>query len=409
MGLKIPKISQSLILLVIFVFAIFSGIIIHRATWFVQDKHFSILAESFIKNDLFLSPYNLPPGDFADYQGRQYLFFGPLPSVILMPFVYIWGRNFPQIYLSFFSLVLTFIAIFQISKKLKFSSTDSLWLANFFVFGTVLYFVGLIDISAYLPQAVGTAFMVLSILEYFTKRRFLLIGILIAAAGATRVTLFGITLFYLFEIFQNRKNHDFKKEVALLLIPVVFSLVLLGAYNLRRFHSPFDTGYTKNVTVLDKNYLNNQLGWFSPVHIPANLYNLLLRGPDPVLRENVEMVLKFPYLKADGMGLAIWYTSPLFLYIIAIKRASHTKSAVVGLVALAFPSLIYMGIGASQYGYRYSLDFIPLLFLILLPAFNKKLSTPAKALIATGIVINCFYMLSIWNSYPLLTFWEYLK
>lgn len=409
MGLKLPKISQPIILLVIYIFAIFSGIIIHRATWFVQDKHFSQLAESFIKNDLFLSPNNLPAGDFADYRGQQYLFFGPLPSVILIPFVYIWGRNFPQIYLSFLSLAITFIAIFQISKKLKFSSTDSLWLANFFVFGTVLYFVGIIDISAYLPQAVGTAFVVLSLLEYFTKRRFLIIGILTAAAGATRVTLFGITIFYLFEIFQNRKSLEFKKEAALLLIPVVFSLVLLGAYNFRRFHSPFDTGYTKNVTVLDKNYLNNQLGWFSPIHIPANLYNLLVRGPDPILREKVEMVLKFPYLKADGMGLAIWYTSPLFLYIIATKRASYTYPAVAGIIVLALPSLIYMGIGASQYGYRYSLDFIPLLFLILLPAFNKKLPTFAKTLITIGIIFNCFYMLSIWNSYPLLTFWEYLK
>ncbi len=409
MHLLFPRINPYVFPLIIFAFAVFSGFIIHRATWFAQDKHFSLLAESFTKNDLFLSPYNLPAGDYTDYLGKQYLFFGPLPSVVLIPFVYIWGRNFPQINLSFFSLAITFIAIFQLSKKLKFSSPDSLWLANFFVFGTVLYFVGLIDISAYIPQAVGTAFMVLSLLEYFTKRRFLIIGILTAAAGATRVTLFGITLFYLFEIFQNRKNHEFKKEAALLLIPVIFSLVLLGAYNFRRFHSPFDTGYTKNVTVLDKNYLNNQLGWFSPVHIPANLYALLLRGPDPVLREKVEMVLKFPYLKADGMGLAIWYTSPLFLYILATKRAFYTYSAVVGIIFLAIPSLIYMGIGTSQYGYRYSLDFIPLLFLILLPAFNKKLPTFAKALIASGIVINCFYMLSIWNSYPLLTFWEYFR
>ena len=205
MRLQFPKINPYILPLIIFVFAVFSGIIIHKATWFVDDRHFSILAQSFIQNDLFLSPNNLPPGDYVDYKGKQYLFFGPIPSVILIPFVYIWGRDFPQIYLSFLSLAITFIAIYQISKKLKFSGSDSFWLANFFVFGTVLYFVGLVNISAYLPQAVGMSFIVLSLLEYFTKRRWLIIGILVAAAGSTRITLFGIIFFYIFEIISNYK------------------------------------------------------------------------------------------------------------------------------------------------------------------------------------------------------------
>ncbi len=409
MRLQFPKINPYILPLIIFVFAVFSGIIIHKATWFVDDRHFSILAQSFIQNDLFLSPNNLPPGDYVDYKGKQYLFFGPIPSVILIPFVYIWGRDFPQIYLSFLSLAITFIAIYQISKKLKFSGSDSFWLANFFVFGTVLYFVGLVNISAYLPQAVGMSFIVLSLLEYFTKRRWLIIGILVAAAGSTRITLFGIIFFYIFEIISNYKNYNYKKSLYLLFIPVIFSLILLGIYNNRRFHSYFDTGYTRNVSVLDKNYINNQLGWFSAIHIPANLYTLLLRGPEPVLKEKVEMVLKFPYLKANGMGMAIWFTSPLFLYIFATKRTSYTRSAIIAIIFLAIPSLIYMGIGASQYGYRYGLDFIPLIFLIVLPAFNKKLPIFAKALIGGGIVINCFYMLSIWNSYPLFSFWKYFR
>ncbi len=409
MRLQFPNANPYVFPLIIFVVAVFSGLIIHKATWFVDDRHFSILAQSFINNDLFLSPNNLPPGDYVDYYGKQYLFFGPIPSVILLPFVYIWGRNFPQIYLSFISLAITFFSIFQISKRLKFSSPDSFWLANFFVFGTVLYFVGLVNISAYLPQVVGTAFIVLSLLEYFTKRRWLIIGILVATAGSTRITLFGITFFYIFEIIKNNKNYNYKKAFLLLLVPVIFSLSLLGIYNNRRFHSFLDTGYTRNVSVLDKNYINNQLGWFGIVHIPANLYTLLLRGPEPVLREKVEMVLKFPYLKANGMGLAIWFTSPLFLYILRTKRVSYTNSAIIATIFLALPSIIYMGIGASQYGYRYSLDFIPLIFLIVLPAFNKKLPTFAKVLIGGGILINCFYMLSIWDSYPLLSFWQYFK
>lgn len=399
---------SNIIILLIFCFAVFSGFITYRASWFNIDKHFSLLAKSFLKNDLFLDPHNLPNGDFADYKGKQYLFFGLTPSILLMPFVAVWGKNFPQMTLSISSLVVTFLGIFFLCKKLKFSSDDSFWLANFFVFGTVLYFVGLVNISAYLVQAVATAFIVLSLLEYVTKRRWFIIGLLIAAAGTTRITLFGITVFFILEIFRNRTHLNFKLNMALLLIPILFSLSVLALYNLRRFHSVFDTGYTRNVSVLDKNYYNYIEGWFSLKHIPANLYSLLLMPPAPILKEDVEFVLKFPYLKANHFGMSILITSPLFLYLLKSKKQAYTLSAVVSILVLMVPSLIYFGIGISQFGYRYSLDFIPLLFIILLTAFGGKLPTFAKILIAFGILFDTFYMASIWTDYPILHFWDYL-
>jgi len=389
-------------------FAVFSGFIIFRAAWFGIDKHFSLLAESFLKNDLFLNPNNLPDGDYVDFNGKQYLFFGPIPSILLMPFVFIFGKNFPQISLSIASLVVTYITTFLISRKLQFNKSDSIWLANFFVFGTVLFFVGLINTSAYIVQAVGTTFVMLSILEFFTKRRWILIGVLIAAAGATRITLFGMTLFFVIEIIRRFKVLNATRPLISLLIPIIISLAVLGFYNFRRFHSFFDSGYARNASVIDKDYYNHKLGFISPIHIPANLYVLLLKTPEPVLRDGVQFVFKFPYLKADGFGTAIWFTSPLFLYLILSKRKSYTSSALVSIILIALPSLVYWGIGAVQFGYRYSLDFIPLLFLLLLTAFKGKLPELGKLLILLGIIFNLFLMSSIWNSYPLFDIFEYL-
>lgn len=395
--------------LLVLIFALSAGYVNHRATWFVQDAHFTKLATSFIKNDLFLNPINLPNGDFVDYFGKQYLFFGPMPSIILILPVLIFGPNFPQFSLSLASILITFLSIFYLSKKLGFSKIDSVWLANFFVFGTVFYFVALVNISAYVVQALGTTFVVLALTEYFTKKRPIVIGALVAAAGTTRITLFAALLFFLLEFLKTESKTNLRKNLLLLLIPVVVSVAFLGIYNQRRFHSFFETGYTKNVSVLDKNYYNYTLGWFNPIHIPTNLYSLLLMGPEPQQKDNVQFVLEFPYLKANGFGLAIWFTSPLFLYLIFAKRKPYTTSATLTIAALALPSLFYMGIGASQFGYRYSLDFLPFLFLILLTAFKNVLTGRAKLIITTGIVIDCFYMLSIWNTYALLNFWEYLN
>lgn len=402
----------------VFIFAAFSGFIIHRATWFVSDAHFSILASSFVHNDLFLSPMNLPNGDYVDYMGKQYLFFGPMPSILLMPFAAIWGRDFPQMSLSFTSLVVVYLATFFLCIRLKLDKITSFWLSNFFVFGTVFYFVGLVNISAYVVQAVGVSFIILSLLEYFGRRRWVLIGLMVAAAGSTRITLYGVAVFYLFEIFRlyflkrALRNIQFTRDnlkvLFLFLVPILFSVLMLGIYNNRRFHSPFDTGYTKNVSILDKNYYNYKLGFFNFNHIPANLYELLFKSPEPIKRDGVEFVLKFPYLKADGFGMGIIFTSPLFIYLILAKREEYTASAVVAIIFLLIPSLVYWGIGSSQYGYRYSLDFLPFLFLILTSVFKRGLNNFAKILIVYGIVFNCFYMISIWNSYPLLSFWEYL-
>lgn len=394
--------------LLVFIFAVFSGFIIYRAAWFGIDKHFSLLAQSFLQGDLFLSPNNLPDGDYADFNGKQYLFFGPMPSILLMPFVFVFGKNFPQMILSISSLIVVFISIFLLCNKLKFSRIDSFWLANFFTFGTVLFFVGLINTSAYVVQTVAAALAVLALFEYFGKRRWLVIGTLVAAASATRLTLFGMVIFFLLEIWRNRFRVNLARSLAFLLLPIFFSLVVLGLYNFRRFGSVFETGYKLNVSVLDKNYYNNQLGWFSPIHIPANLYILLIKAPEPVKREVGEFALEFPYLKANYLGMAIWFTSPLFLYLLLAKWEKFTFSVIGGLVATSLPSLFYWGLGAVQFGARYSLDFLPLLFLILLTAFKKGLPDFAKLLITLGIIFNCFYMSSIWNSYPLLDIFEYL-
>ena len=218
-----------------------------------------------------------------------------------------------------------------------------------------------------------------------------------------------MTVFFILELIRLYKNLNFTRSLIFLLLPIIFSIGMLSLYNFRRFHSVFDSGYTHNVSVLDKDYLNYKEGFFSLKHIPANLYLLLFKAPEPVLKERVQFVLRFPYLKVNDIGMAIWFTSPLFIYLLKARRASYTISATIGIFTLMIPSLVYFGLGTSQFGYRYSLDFLPLLFLILLTGFRGELPSLAKILITFGIVFDIFYMSNIWGTYPLLSFFDYLR
>lgn len=395
---KLTSIKVQLLILLFGIYSIFA--IIRSPIWdyHKQQSHLSMLAYSFTKGQLSLSPYNLPPNDYVDFQARQFLHFGPLPSIILMPFAWQFGKEFPQGIIGLISLLVSFLAIFKISIKNNFSNGDSIWLALFFVFSTVLFGVGVVNISSYQVQALGTALVLLALSEYFHKKRYLLIGSFIAFAGMTRMTLFISIVFFLISTFSQKER---VKNITYLLIPIIISTSILGFYNYKRFRSFFESGYNYHVTLktypMSENIKN---GMFNIQNLPTNLYIMLVKSPDPILKEGGGFILKFPYLKADPWGMAIWFTSPLFFFLIKTKKVIYSYPILITTFLIILPSLLYFGIGFSQFGYRYSLDFLPFLFLILIPALQPKLNWSAKSLIVIGVLFNCIYLSSLWGIYP---------
>ncbi len=382
-------------------FALFSAILIFGPIAAKQaggDIHLMLLARQFLKGSVELSPLGLPNGDIVAFFDRRFIYFGPWPSILLMPLAFLTKNNQLQEVLGWGALLFSFCTAYFLALKLKFSDSDSFWLALFLVFSTVLFGAGLVNISAYLVQAVGFTFVLFALGEYFGSRRWWLIGILVALAGLTRMTLYFSLVYFLAEIFRTKFNY---RAVLLLFLPVVISLLILGAYNYKRFRTPWETGYRYNLTL--KNYpmnVNAGYGFMSLSHLPANLYSLLLKAPDPVLAPGGGFVLKFPYLKADGWGMALWFTSPLFLLLFRAKKEAYSRSAWLSVLVLAVPSLLYYGVGFTQFGYRYALDFLPFLFLALLPNLRPRLSLFAKSLIVLGILFNALYLSSLWGIYP---------
>ena len=179
-------------------FAIYSAI----AIWFVgvyynNDRSLVLLAEQFSKGKIALLPNaDLPIGDISDYKSNYYLYFGPFASLILIPFVFVFGKQTPEVFVGIISLCVSFLTVYSLTKKLGFKVLDALWLSLFFVFSTVLLGSSLLVISAYQVEALGVPCVLLALNEYFGKRRSLLIGIFMALAVLTRVTLaLGIVFF----------------------------------------------------------------------------------------------------------------------------------------------------------------------------------------------------------------------
>jgi hypothetical protein len=157
-------------------------------------------------------------------------------------------------------------------------------------------------------------------------------------------------------------------------------------YNHARFGSPLEFGHT---------YL--ALGNHQPVYQQTQIeqwglahYHYLSRNLAVALTGLPELLPRAPWIQISGHGLALWVTTPALLLLLwprerhALHRALWLTTALV-----ALPSLLYMNSGWFQFGYRFSLDY--LVFLVMLLAIGgRPLTRAVKGLILAGIVINAF-------------------
>lgn len=370
-------------------------------------QQFVYLADSFSKGKLYFQEEHQPSlaiktkdgkiiwTDTAPcFRDKRCWPLGPFPAVLLLPLVIIFGTGLLQGYASFPLTLLNFYLLFRLAKKFELRSGDALWLAAFFVFGSVYLGVAVFPVSWYFAQVVAVTALLLSLFEYFEKRRPWLIGIYLALALATRSNLILAALFFVLSAFWEKDDWRRKvKNLIQLALPILAAALLLIFYNYARFGNVLESGYNFQDIPPPFSAARSE-GLFSWRHLPANLFFLLLRGPNPVLARPDAFVLKYPYITADVWGMSIFLTSPVLIYLFAARwRDRLVKAAALTSLLILLPIITYYGIGTVQLGYRYALDFYPFLYLILCQALAPKVPTRAKILVALGVLLNWHFLL----------------
>ena len=152
------------------------------------------------------------------------------------------------------------------------------------------------------------------------------------------------------------------------------------AYNYARFGEALEFGH-RYLEVRQQHQMET-IGMFSFDYLSRNLAVAFTLLP--------EFQSKAPYVSISGHGLAMWFTTPLLFWVLWPKRKNPLHRPLWITVALvAIPTLLYQNSGWFQFGYRFSLDYLP--FLILLIAVGgRPLGRAARGLILAGIIINLF-------------------
>ena len=345
----------------------------------------------------------LPLEDIASSRGfTAYVSFPPLPALIMLPGALVSGRAagdvLPTLIAAALILPLALLVLRQLAGAGLSARTprEDLWLVALLAFGSVLFFSSVQGKVWYTAHVVGMVLALIYAWASIEARRPVIAGLALGAAALARTSMAFMFPLFVLEAWRMASRGAAGDRAAarrLLVRPLVRFAAPVAAfaaagmiYNQVRFGSPLEFGHT---------YL--ALGNHQPVYQQTQIeqwglahYHYLSRNLAVALTQLPELLPRAPWIQISGHGLALWVTTPALLLLLWPREKNplhRTLWLTTALVAL--PSLLYMNSGWFQFGYRFSLDYM--VFLVMLLAIGgRPLTRFVKALIVVGIVVNAF-------------------
>jgi hypothetical protein len=352
-----------------------------RGTWWITKGKdiFRTTKGEFIK---------ISRGDIRRRSYKYYVSFPPIPALLMVPFVAIWGTEFNDVLFTLLFASLNPILLWLLLGKLRKdgyhsrSDKDIISLLVLAVFGTVYLFSAIRGEVWYTAHIIGITFLLSYLLALFHKK-FFLAGLALGAGFLTRTPLLMASLLVPILLFQQNGIKDFKKSIKPVLLfsfPMAVALISIMVLNWLRFDNVFEFGH--NYLQIRWRYRIEKYGLFSVEYISRNLSVALTLLP--------RISTKFPFVQISPHGMALWLTTPLFFTLIRFRgRHKLFIPFMLVLVPIMLMVLSYQNSGFVQFGFRFSLDFMPLLILLL--AFDKwKFGKLYYAFLVWGIAVNIF-------------------
>lgn len=399
-----------------------------------SDNHYVHLAASFLSGQLGVIG-NHPPGTndwacfdtalddvcsssaFAHTTETQhwYVSFPPLPAVLILPFVAIWGTDVRDalVWALYAGLApaLLYVLLRDMSERgsSQRSARENLTLTAMFAFGTVFFFVAVQGTVWFAAHVVACCLVPLYLLFALEGRRPALAGLALGGLFLTRppmAVLLGIVLLVellrtcrradapeipsaddagiarrLRAFFAGVSWRDVGKKLAIFAGPVLVLVGIAVAMNEARWGRAAEFGHRYLV-----------IGWHGRIDRWGLMnYHFVAKNLAIFTASLPWLSVHEPYVRVSGHGLALWVTTPPLLLVLFPKN--RVDARMVGLylsAALILVSdLMYQNSGWIQFGYRFSLDFM-ILLIALLALGGRPFRGGFHAALAFAIAVNTF-------------------
>jgi hypothetical protein len=392
-----------------------------------QYNHYALMADAWLhgRQDL---PHGPPPytmnNDFAEFNGKTYISFPPFPAVLMLPLVKLAGspENFRDgqfvIWLAGIAPAVLLLVLEKLRRTARSHRTEreNIALALLFAFGTVYFFTAVEGTVWFAAMVVATACQALYVLFALDAEQPVLAGAMLGCAFLSRPPmLFTAPLFALEaarvacrefpppegslvtrarSAWRSLDGARLAKSYAAFALPILVAFGFNSLLNHARYQnwSPFDPGHE----YLTVGWRSRMIRWglISYHYLGKNLGVALTNLP---WLPSKDMVSTFgaPF-KINEHGLALWFTTPIYFWILWPKRFDGQPErkwlyAVIALSA-AIPlamDLLYQNSGWRQFGYRFSNDYAVLLF-VLLAIGARPMRALFAACAAWGVAWNVF-------------------
>jgi hypothetical protein len=353
---------------------------------------------------------------------RYFNSFPVFPAVLMYPFVSAAGSALmfkdAQFVVGLAGLgpALLFLALEKLRRdgRNPRSMATNAVLASLFALGTVYFYTAIQGSVWFAAHVVGVVLTCGYILASVHSARLLwciVAGVLVGADFHTRTpSLLGVALFAyesaraslrapiregggLFERAGDAWAKLEKKQLltrwAFFSVPILIAIWLTFRINQARFGNPWEFGHTLlNVVWMER---VKRWGLFSYHYLSRNMtcaFTLL-----PIVNP-VQHPPNVARIQFSGMGLALWVTTPMYLWLIwpKVKGALHWALWLT-VVPVALLDLMYQNSGWVQFGYRFSNDYAPYLF-VLLAIGGRPFGGLFRLAAAFSVAINYFGALS---------------
>ena len=377
-------------------------------------------AHAWLQGHLWLPNVTEDKLDLTPYGGHWYTAFPPLPALVMLPFVLVWGLNANQVMVSVglgaLNVALWRAILTRLNVLYKLSRLRGATLVVLFGLGTVVWQSVIQGTVWHLAHACALTLLLTALLIGLEGEHLLLVGLLLGLAGLARPTVWLDSLYWLVLIYRRHRQQTLSNDgwrsrlafplrqpeplVRLLLGPFLALLATL-AYNWLRFRSLTDFGY-QNMQVgpnIRRDLLN--YGQFHPHFLPKNFFYAFLNLPG--------FHRQPPFLTFDLNGNSLLFLTPALLLIPLaarhLRRAGREwpsdwsatlslATTLAGFVTLAV-LLLYFNTGQIQLGYRFVQDCLP--FLLLLVGLGwpsgRRWTGLGLALIGVSVLLNFYGMI----------------
>jgi hypothetical protein len=345
------------------------------------DSHYPI-AQAFVHGRLYLDQ-DYPWLELVPRPGGGwYSPFPPLVSVIMLPFAAV-GYEIDTNVVSAVIGALCVGLMWVLLGRLRVERVTKLLLTVGWAFGSELFWISATGGQHLAPQVSGAALLIAALILGIDERWPLLAGLCIGLAVGARLPI-GLALPLI--MWLQRRDGGWWRVVAGAAVP----LAVIAVYNWVRFDSPLEFGYglIKNVqgeSVLSEPWYTHGIDSF--YYLPRGIYTMLFSG--------LEQRDHFPWMAANIGGVSILLTMPVLLWVFE-ARGPLAMATLGTAILVMLPDLAHGNPGFAQFGYRFILDALPLLWMLLAIAFRNGISRAASIAVLAGVAINVWFSAIYW-------------